>query len=569
MTAEVTSNIVSMKEASREEFRNYWVEEHGAPTLENMMLDSNAAVMDVLERPEILAELPSLNGKSVLELGSGIGRFSSSLAEKAASVVSVDFVEASCAINREANARFTNLEVVCEDALKLSFPANSFDIVFSNWLLMYLSDAEVQTLATNCLSWLKPGGRIFFRESCFHRSGNAPRSWNPTVYRDPRLYFKFFNAARGSDASRFQLCKTSCVHAYVRIKNNPNQVWWIWEKCTTGHLIQYLDTQQYDYNSVFRYEKLYGSGFISTGGRALIETVAKNELDLKPGSRVLDVGCGLGGNMLYFASNGCFVHGIDISGVMVSIASERYLKYPADIQQRISVQVGDIFDSHFIPNSFDVINCRDFLMHFSENDREVLLSKFHRWLAPGGSLVVSDYVKGPALTQSEEFAKYMSQRRYHFISDEDYMRVFKNLNYSVQTIENIGLGDVSVGRATLFAEYLKRQVADYKIRIAEKSAHMQTLRESVNVPRLFDDVYKTVLENQLIGNSEDRDDELAVLVAQASADVANKFIESKATVAAEEAENLAWVEKYWNIKIKAAENGELAYSVFVARTPKV
>ena len=43
----------------------------------------------------------------------------------------------------------------------------------------------------------------------------------------------------------------------------------------------------------------------------------------------------------------------------------------------------------------------------------------------------------------------------------------------------------------------------------------------------------------------------------------------KATVAAEEAENLAWVEKYWNIKIKAAENGELAYSVFVARTPKV
>ena len=102
----------TQNEATREDFRSYWVEEHGAPTLENMMLDSNAATMDVLERPEILAELPSLSGKSVLELGAGIGRFSSSLSEKAASVVSVDFVEASCNINRESNSKFTNLEVV-------------------------------------------------------------------------------------------------------------------------------------------------------------------------------------------------------------------------------------------------------------------------------------------------------------------------------------------------------------------------------------------------------------------------------------------------------------------------
>ena len=109
------------KEATREEFKSYWVEEHGAPTLENMMLDTNAALMDVLERPEILAELPSLNGKSVLELGAGIGRFSTSLAAKAASVVAVDFVEASCRINRETNAKFSNLEVVCEDDVPPTF----------------------------------------------------------------------------------------------------------------------------------------------------------------------------------------------------------------------------------------------------------------------------------------------------------------------------------------------------------------------------------------------------------------------------------------------------------------
>ena len=96
-----------------------------------------------------------------------------------------------------------------------------------------------------------------------------------------------------------------------------------------------------------------GPGFISTGGESLIEAITSSEVEVKPGARVLDVGCGLGGNMLHFASKGCYVHGIDISGIMVSIASERYLKYPAAIQQKISVSVADVFDSDFIPNSND------------------------------------------------------------------------------------------------------------------------------------------------------------------------------------------------------------------------
>ena len=561
MTAEV--NNVNKKEASRDEFRSYWVEEHGAPTLENMMLDSNAALMDVLERPEILAELPSLNGKTILELGSGIGRFSRTLSEKAASVVAVDFVEASCKINRESNAHLSNLEVICEDALKLNFPPNSFDIVFSNWLLMYLTDEEVQTLASNCLNWLKPGGRIFFRESCFHRSGNVSRSWNPTVYRDPRSYFKFFNAARGVDGSRFQLCKTSCVHAYVRIKNNPNQVWWIWEKCTSGHLIRYLDTQQYDYNSVFRYEKLYGSGFISTGGEALIKAVEENHLAVKPGTRVLDVGCGLGGNMLFFAQKGCFVHGIDISGIMVSIASERYLKYPADIQQKMSIQVGDIFDSNFIPNSFDLICCRDFLMHFTESDKEILLSKFHRWLAPGGTVFISDYVMGSAPERSLTFEKYVGERQYQLLSNDEYLQLFKNLNYVASVVGDVNLTVSPKSPQQDFVDYLDGQVNKYREEIKKNRDQIVQLKDSVKFENLFNTVFKAVSDAKAGAD----DDELAHLVAQAGTDAARNFVNAKETVLNEEAENLRWVEKYWAIKAEAVQRDELAYRIFIARTP--
>ena len=548
--------VTGAKEATRADFRSYWVEEHGAPTIENMMLDTNAVAMDVLERPEILAELPSLNSKVVLELGAGIGRFSSALAEKAAHVVAVDFVEASCKINRESNAGFSNLEIVCEDALKLNFEPNSFDIVFSNWLLMYLSDNEVQTLANNCINWLKPGGRIFFRESCFHRSGNAPRSWNPTVYRDPRLYFKFFNSARSDDGSRFQLCKTSCVHAYVRIKNNPNQVWWIWEKCTSSgdHLIRYLDTQQYDYNSVFRYEKMYGEGFMSTGGKALIEGI---DLKISPGSRVLDVGCGLGGNMLHFASTKkCYVHGIDISGMMVSIASERYLRFDSSVQQSISISVGDVFDSSFIPNSFDVICVRDFLMHFSPSDKQILLSKFYKCLAPGGSVIITDYLcKKPESQWSPEFNKYVSERKYSLLTREEYNSMMRGLNFQVSEIENPVFSTNNT--QSTFVDSFHEQVDKYTEIVQECERELNQCRNSIVESKIFDNVYSAVA-------TETATEDLAVVIAQSGADIAKRYIESREKLLDDERANLEWVQKYCKLKIDACKRGELDFAVFIA-----
>merc|ERR1719375_2277628 len=125
-----------------------------------MMLDSEASTMDTLERPEIFSELPSLASKRVLELGAGIGRFSGLLADKASEVVAVDFVESSCAENRRSNAAHTNLTVLNADATTLHQPLDSFDLVFSNWLLMYLTDEEVEAFAQNALGWLRPGGHL-------------------------------------------------------------------------------------------------------------------------------------------------------------------------------------------------------------------------------------------------------------------------------------------------------------------------------------------------------------------------------------------------------------------------
>ena len=219
----------------RELVTEYWCAEHKEATLENMLLDSKAATIDALERPEVLSKLPSVRGLRVLELGAGIGRFTRVLAEQGCKeLVAVDFQDTACEENRRVNENNPNVQVICQDATTLEFEAESFDFIFSNWLLMYLSDGEVAAFFVNCLKWLKPGGKLFFRESCMHRSGDAARSFNPSRYRHPTEYFNTALTARISDASmRFCVLEHGRIATYVKVKNNPNQFYWMLRKVSS------------------------------------------------------------------------------------------------------------------------------------------------------------------------------------------------------------------------------------------------------------------------------------------------------------------------------------------------
>jgi phosphoethanolamine N-methyltransferase len=43
------------------------------------------------------------------------------------------------------------------DVTQLTLAPGSYDVVFSNWLLMYLSDEEVYNLACAAISWVSEG----------------------------------------------------------------------------------------------------------------------------------------------------------------------------------------------------------------------------------------------------------------------------------------------------------------------------------------------------------------------------------------------------------------------------
>ncbi|RVW24042.1 Phosphoethanolamine N-methyltransferase [Vitis vinifera] len=159
---------------------------------------------------------------------------------------------------------------------ELAKQAGSVDLIFSNWLLMYLSDKEVvEDLAERMVKWLKVGGFSSLESLVFINQ----------VFKECHMSDDFGNS------SEFSLITFKCVGAYI---------YWLWQKVirkmTRGSNVSWIINNK--------------------------EFVTK--LDLKPSQKVLDVGCGIGGGDFYMAEDfDVEVVGIDLSINMISIALER------------------------------------------------------------------------------------------------------------------------------------------------------------------------------------------------------------------------------------------------------
>jgi phosphoethanolamine N-methyltransferase len=150
------------------------------------------------------------------------------------------------------------------------------------------------------------------------------------------------------------------------MKNNGNQVCFLFskKKLVNFHgfntLKEFLDHKQYSTNSILRYEKIFGDGFISTGGPESTETFLK-DLNLKEGQRVLDVGCGIGGGDFMMAEKyGVEVYGLDLSTNVICIAWDRAQSRK---NLKLRFEIGDVTRHEFPAEYFDVIYSRDTILH--------------------------------------------------------------------------------------------------------------------------------------------------------------------------------------------------------------
>lgn len=197
--------------------------DHVPSTLHSMLCVAEAKQLDELERPEILSYLPPFKDKTVLDLAAGIGRFTSEFAREVKRVVAVDIAKNHIEQNRKINGRHANIEFICQDAMDLELEPAQFDLIFVSWLFMYLEDEELSHLVKKIATWLKPGGTLFFRESCAvrMRKSEAPNYF--AIYRGLADYPKFFN-------EEFTLAQEGSIVAYKDVMANPFVCFWIYRK---------------------------------------------------------------------------------------------------------------------------------------------------------------------------------------------------------------------------------------------------------------------------------------------------------------------------------------------------
>jgi ubiquinone/menaquinone biosynthesis C-methylase UbiE len=115
-----------------------------------------------------------------------------------------------------------------------------------------------------------------------------------------------------------------------------------------------------------------------------------SQLDLAPGRRLLDVGCGLGGAARYCArTHGCTVTGVDLSEEYVRTAER--LTARVGLESLVSFRQASARALPFEAGTFDVVT----MLHVGMNvrDKAALFGEIRRVLAPGGELGVYDVLR--------------------------------------------------------------------------------------------------------------------------------------------------------------------------------
>jgi len=120
-----------------------------------------------------------------------------------------------------------------------------------------------------------------------------------------------------------------------------------------------------------------------------------DDLELRVGDRVLDVGCGTGRLAMVLAARvapGGSVDGMDAATEMINLATSRARKNGLPARFQIA------FAQHlpFSDATFDAVACTLVLHHVAEDDQQTAVEEMYRVLKPGGRLLIAEFRGGHA-----------------------------------------------------------------------------------------------------------------------------------------------------------------------------
>ena len=153
-------------------------------------------------------------------------------------------------------------------------------------------------------------------------------------------------------------------------------------------------THHHSHDRLIRWARIYdfGTGMLGRRGKRLRATLA-DDLQLQPGDRVLDVGCGPGRLAIVFAERVAptgSVDGIDAAVEMINRASSR----PRRRGVTATFQVARAQDLPFADATFDAVACTLALHHVAEDQQHTAVEAMYRVLKPNGRLLIAEFHKG-------------------------------------------------------------------------------------------------------------------------------------------------------------------------------
>jgi ubiquinone/menaquinone biosynthesis C-methylase UbiE len=138
------------------------------------------------------------------------------------------------------------------------------------------------------------------------------------------------------------------------------------------------------------YDRLALWQILTLGRGVKVWKVMLDKAGLKPGDRVLDVGCGPGSLALKAkerVGQAGEVIGIDASPEMIEVAQEKVQRASVQIDFRVEV----VERLPFPDNSFDAVLSSLMMHHLPDDVKRQGLAEIRRVLKPGGCLVIVDF----------------------------------------------------------------------------------------------------------------------------------------------------------------------------------